>query len=85
VDGLPQEVEAPPANVVDPTGGGEILAGVFLALCADDVPEIKALDYAAHAAASCVEDFGVYGPRLAAALDRIRLELGTRPTGSPAR
>jgi sugar/nucleoside kinase (ribokinase family) len=78
-DGPPQDVKAPPADVVDPTGGGEILAGVFLALCADGVPEIEALDYAARAAASCVEEFGVYGPRLAASLERIRLELGTCP------
>jgi sugar/nucleoside kinase (ribokinase family) len=84
VDGLPQDVKAPPADVVDPTGGGEILAGVFLALCADGVPEIEALGYAARAAASCVEEFGVRGPRLVAALARIRLELGIRSTESPS-
>ena len=32
VDGHPQEVEAPVPSLVDPTGGGEVLAGAFLAL-----------------------------------------------------
>jgi sugar/nucleoside kinase (ribokinase family) len=34
-DGLARDVNAAEAQVVDPTGGGEILAGVFLALHAD--------------------------------------------------
>ena len=54
VDGHPQEVEAGQIRVVDPTGGGEILAGVFLALRAGGQPEREALKYAVRAAASCV-------------------------------
>jgi sugar/nucleoside kinase (ribokinase family) len=77
-DGLPHGVRAPAAEVVDPTGGGEILAGVFLALCAEGLPDIEALEYAARAAASCVEDFGVQGPHLAAALRDIRREVGAK-------
>jgi sugar/nucleoside kinase (ribokinase family) len=74
-DGLPHGVRAPVAEVVDPTGGGEILAGVFLALCAEGLADIDALRYAARAAASCVEDFGVLGPHLAATLRDIRREV----------
>jgi sugar/nucleoside kinase (ribokinase family) len=74
-DGLPHGVRAPAAEVVDPTGGGEILAGVFLALCAEGLADIDALHYAARAAASCVEDFGVQGPHLTATLRDIRDEV----------
>jgi sugar/nucleoside kinase (ribokinase family) len=80
VDGHPQEVEAAETKVVDPTGGGEILAGVFLALRAEGQPERAALKYAVRAAASCVADFGVTGPHLTAELQAIRREVaaGTR-------
>jgi sugar/nucleoside kinase (ribokinase family) len=81
-DGLTREVSAPKAYVVDPTGGGEILAGVFLALCAVGLPEILALEYAVRAAGSCVEDFGVRGPHLIAALADIRAEAG-HTAGTP--
>jgi sugar/nucleoside kinase (ribokinase family) len=77
----PQDVPAPPARVVDPTGGGEILAGVFIALCAEGLPDIGALTYAVRAATRCVEEFGVRGPRLVACLADIRNEVqrtGTR-------
>jgi sugar/nucleoside kinase (ribokinase family) len=74
-DGMSQDVQAPPARVVDPTGGGEILAGVFLALCAGGMPDVGALAYAVRAAARCVEEFGVRGPRLVACLAGIRAEL----------
>ena len=78
VDGHPQEVEAPAPRVVDPTGGGEVLAGVFLALRADGLPERWALKYAVRASASCMEDYGVTGSHLTAELDAIRREvLGT--------
>jgi sugar/nucleoside kinase (ribokinase family) len=79
-DGLPHGVRAPAAEVVDPTGGGEILAGVFLALCAEGLADIDALQYAARAAASCVEDFGVHGPHLAAALRDIRRGVRAKAT-----
>jgi sugar/nucleoside kinase (ribokinase family) len=75
VDGHPQEVEAPVPRVVDPAGGGEVLAGVFLALRADGLSERTALKYAVRASASCVEDYGVTGPRLTAELDAIRREV----------
>ncbi len=71
-DGLVYQVPAQQAQVVDPTGAGEILAGVFLALRADGRSECEALKYAVRAATSCVEDYGVTGPRLAAELEAIR-------------
>lgn len=80
VDGHPQEVEAAETKVVDPTGGGEILAGVFLALRAEGQPERAALKYAVRAAASCVADYGVTGPHLAAELEAIRREVSGAAT-----
>ncbi|MDQ2874770.1 MAG: carbohydrate kinase family protein [Actinomycetota bacterium] len=74
-DGMSQDVPASPARPVDPTGGGEILAGVFLALCAEGLPDLGALTYAVRAAARCVEDFGVRGPRLIAYLADLREEV----------
>jgi len=76
VDGHPQEVEAAAkTKVVDPTGGGEILAGVFLALRAYGQPAGEALKYAVRAATSCVADYGVTGPHLTAELEAIRREV----------
>jgi sugar/nucleoside kinase (ribokinase family) len=74
VDGHPQEVETATPQVVDPTGGGEVLAGVFLALRAEGLPEREALRYAVRASASCVQDYGVTGSSLTAELDAIRAE-----------
>ena len=74
VDGHPQEVETAAPQVVDPTGGGEVLAGVFLALRAEGLPEREALRYAVRASASCVEDYGVTGSHLTAELEAIALE-----------
>jgi len=74
VDGHPQEVEAAAPQVVDPTGGGEVLAGVFLALRAEGLPEREALRYAVRASASCVEDYGVTGSHVTAELEAIRAE-----------
>jgi len=81
VDGHPQEVEAPVAQLVDPTGGGEVLAGVFLALRADGLPERLALRYAVRAASSCVADYGVAGSHLIAELEAIRNETGEYQPG----
>ena len=75
-DGLIHRVRAHQTQVVDPTGGGEILAGVFLALRTAGRSECDALEYAVLAATSCVEDYGVTGPRLAAELEAIRLKVG---------
>jgi len=77
VDGHPQEVEAPVPQLVDPIGSGEVLAGVFLALRAEGLPERTALKYAVGAAASCVADYGVTGSHLTAELEAIRLDTGT--------
>jgi sugar/nucleoside kinase (ribokinase family) len=77
VDGHPQEVEAPVPQLVDPIGGGEVLAGVFLALRAEGLPERTALKYAIRAAASCVADYGVTGSHLTAELEAIRLDTGS--------
>jgi sugar/nucleoside kinase (ribokinase family) len=84
VDDLPHDVRAPSADVVDPTGGGEILAGVFLALRAEGLADIDALHYAARAAASCVEDFGVLGPHLTATLGDIRDEVSRLKKARPS-
>ena len=86
VDGHPQEVEAQETEAVDPTGGGEILAGVFLALRAQGQSERAALKYAVRAATSCVADYGVTGPHLTAELQAIRREVtGAAPSGSGSR
>lgn len=78
-DGLPRDAygpeadaQAPKAHAIDTTGGGEVLAGAFLALRLHGLKEIDALRYAVQAAAACVEDFGVTGPRLSRALANIR-------------
>ena len=76
VDGHPQEVEAAVPRLVDPAGGGEVLAGVFLALRADGLPERVALKYAVRAAASSAADHGVTGSHLTAELEAIRQETG---------
>ena len=81
VDGHPQEVEAPVAQLVDPTGSGEVLAGVFLALRADGLPERRALQYAVRAASSCVADYGVTGSHLIAELEAIRNYTGEYQPG----
>jgi sugar/nucleoside kinase (ribokinase family) len=75
VDGHPQEAVADQTQVVDPTGGGEVLAGVFLALRACGWPERDALTYAVRAAAGCAADYGVTGRHLTAALDAIHREV----------
>ena len=80
-DGLVYHVAAQQTQVVDPTGGGEILAGVFLALRVDGRSECDALEYAIRAATSCVEDYGVTGPRLAAELEAIRRKVGDESAG----
>ncbi|HEY1322021.1 MAG TPA: PfkB family carbohydrate kinase [Streptosporangiaceae bacterium] len=85
VDGHPQEVEAAVPHVVDPGGGGEVLAGVFLALRTEGLPERTALKYAVRAAASCVADYGVTGSHLAAELDAIRRETADSGEYSAAR
>jgi len=79
VDGHPQEVEAVQVPVVDPTGGGEILAGVFLALRAAGQTERHALRYAVRAAAVSVADYGVTGEHLTAELQAISREVAGLP------
>ena len=83
VDGHPQEVEAVVPQLVDPTGSGEVLAGVFLALRAEGLPERTALKYAVRAAASCAADYGVTGAYLTAELEAIRREAGECREYSP--
>jgi sugar/nucleoside kinase (ribokinase family) len=64
-DGMTYFASATPAtHVVDGTGAGEILAGVYLALRAGGLTEGRALDYAVRAATSSVTEFGVDGPQL---------------------
>ena len=81
-DGMTHVASAIPAvRVVDDTGAGEILAGVYLALRADGLPEARALGYAVRAASSSVTEFGVDGPHLTHELTAIRREL---PAARPA-
>ena len=61
-------------QVVDDTGAGEILAGVYLALRARGLAEDQALGYAVRAASSSVTEFGVDGPHLTRELTAIRDE-----------
>ena len=67
--------QAPAVQVVDDTGAGEILAGVYLALRAHGLAEDQALGYAVRAASSSVTEFGVDGPHLTRALTTIRDEV----------
>jgi sugar/nucleoside kinase (ribokinase family) len=58
------QVAAPASELVDSTGAGEVLAGVFLALRAAGVPVRAALGYGVRAASAKVAEFGVDGERL---------------------
>jgi sugar/nucleoside kinase (ribokinase family) len=76
-DGMTHVASAIPAvQVVDDTGAGEILAGVYLALRAHGLAEDQALGYAVRAASSSVTEFGVDGPHLTGELTAIGDELG---------
>jgi sugar/nucleoside kinase (ribokinase family) len=77
--GKRHQIPAPPAEEVDPTGAGEILAGAFLALRARGLPEDRALTCAVAAASSSVSQFGVTGGVLTRELQRINdaVESGT--------
>ncbi len=59
-------------DVVDTTGAGDLLAGVFLASHLKQVGPIEALARAVRAATASVTWFGVDGPHLHAARDRVR-------------
>lgn len=52
-------VPAPQIGAVDTTGAGDILAGVFLALRAQNIPIEKALQEAVNVASCSVTNFGV--------------------------
>jgi sugar/nucleoside kinase (ribokinase family) len=78
-DGMEHRVPAMPAQEIDPIGAGEVLAGVFLALHAQGLPEKRALRHAVAAATSSVTEFGVDGPHRAAAIARIRAEIAGPP------
>ena len=73
--GTRQYVDAPPAHELDPIGAGEILAGAFLALVAQGLPEIDALRHAVSVASASVTEFGVDGPQVTRALTLIRDQL----------
>jgi sugar/nucleoside kinase (ribokinase family) len=60
------------AEMVDGTGAGEILAGVYLTLRVCGLPENRALDQAVRAATRSVMEFGVDGRQLADELTAIR-------------
>lgn len=53
------EIPAPPVEVVETTGAGDVLAGVFLALRAQGVPVEQALKKAVNVASQSVTEFGV--------------------------
>lgn len=67
-----EHAPAPPAQAIDTTGAGELLAGAFLALLAGGVPRPAALGYAVEVASAKVAEFGVDGPLVSAALERVR-------------
>jgi sugar/nucleoside kinase (ribokinase family) len=74
-DGMKQHhARAPWVRAVDTVGAGEILAGVFLGLLAQGIPEATALRHAVAAASRSVTEFGVDGPRTTRALGRIRMK-----------
>jgi len=79
-DGMEHRVPAALVHEIDPIGAGEVLAGVFLALHAQGLPEERALRYAVAAATSSVTEFGVDGPRRTQALTRIKAEIASSPT-----
>ena len=60
---------------MDPIGAGEILAGAFLALRAQELAEDRALSYAVAVATRSVTEFGVAGPAVTRELNRVRDEL----------
>jgi sugar/nucleoside kinase (ribokinase family) len=78
-DGMRHRVPAAPVHEVDPIGAGEVLAGVFLALHAQGLPEELALRHAVAVATSSVSEFGVDGPQRTAALTRIRTGVAIFP------
>jgi sugar/nucleoside kinase (ribokinase family) len=72
-DGMKHFASAIPAvDMVDGTGAGEILAGVYLALRTCGWPEDQALDQAVRAATRSVTEFGVDGLQLIHELTAIR-------------
>jgi sugar/nucleoside kinase (ribokinase family) len=72
-DGMKHFASAIPAvDMVDGTGAGEILAGVYLALRTCGLPEDQALRQAARAATRSVTEFGVDGLHLTHELTAIR-------------
>lgn len=85
-DGMKQHhTHAPSVRAVDTVGAGEILAGVFLGLIAQDIAEATALRYAVATASRSVTEFGVGGPRTTRALNRIATKVrrpGSRRTGA---
>jgi sugar/nucleoside kinase (ribokinase family) len=66
------DLAAPPADAVDTTGAGEILAGVFLSLRTLGINMADALRYAVLVASAKVNEFGVDGPQVDAALATVR-------------
>ena len=52
-------VPAPKVNVVDTTGAGDTLAGVFLALRSQNIPIEQALERAVNIASTSITEFGV--------------------------
>jgi len=72
-DGVSRFASAIPAvDMVDGTGAGEILAGVYLALRTCGLPQKEALSQAVRAATRSVTEFGVDGRHLARELAAIR-------------
>jgi sugar/nucleoside kinase (ribokinase family) len=75
-DGIKQHhARAPWVRAVDTVGAGEVLAGVFLGLRAQDVTAATALRHAVAVASRSVTEFGVDGPRITRALSRIRTKI----------
>lgn len=78
-DGMKQHhARARRVRAVDTVGAGEILAGVFLGLRAQDIAPAIALRYAVAAASASVAEFGVDGLRVTRALNRVTKKIRTQ-------
>jgi len=64
-------VPAPKCEARDTTGAGEVLAGAFLSMRALRVPDHEALRHAVEVASAKVTEFGLDGPNLRRAIDRV--------------
>jgi len=73
-------VSAPSVDVVDTTGAGELLAGVFLSMLTAGHDAHHALDVAVLVASTKVQEFGLDGAKLRQVLASVQIQ-ATRQAG----